>query len=254
MTVAQYLLLALVLCLSAILVFTKWGRGNRITLFAVAIIGIGGSVSAYYLMEFFYQDARQILVSDSTEPDAQQSVTTAQSEQEAKIETAASTAPAESGAGNTTTVDASNQLTLSYEGYGVIRFGDTVNQVEQVLGEPIIVDRETAEDLASCYRGSFAQYPGLVLMVEEGIITRADADASVQNALGISIGDGYDATLAKYPDAKIELQKYVIDGHEIALTMPGMDGYAIVLLEEDKKITAIRAGIDPSVYLVESCS
>lgn len=258
MTVAAYLIIALILIFAVLTFLTNWGKRNRSLSIAAAIICIGGPIGSYYLMQYFYDDLRQMLVADSAatpQPAASQTSEETPLEQ-ASIEEPTVSAPEPSSTGNTTVNEdrATNELALTYEGYGVIRFGDTVNQVEQVLGESITIGRDFADNLGTCYLGTFAQYPGLTLMVEEGVITRADADENIKNILDVAVGDSYEAVLAKYPEAKIEGQKYVIDGHEITMTVAGMEGYAILMLEDDNKITNIRAGLDPSVFLVETCS
>ncbi|PHR62520.1 MAG: hypothetical protein COA47_03875 [Robiginitomaculum sp.] len=141
---------------------------------------------------------------------------------------------------------------LDYRSYGPIRFGQTVASIEVELGEKITLTEYGAEDMTQCYMARFPRYPNALLMVEKGIVTRAEVDASVGNTLGVSVGDSFASVQAKFPNAEIELQKYVMNAHEITIhSSPA--GFSILLLEEAGKITQIRAGTAESVQYVEHC-
>ncbi|MBL4596679.1 MAG: DUF1311 domain-containing protein [Robiginitomaculum sp.] len=141
---------------------------------------------------------------------------------------------------------------LDYRSYGPIRFGQTVASIEAELGEKIALTENGAEDIEFCYMARFPRYPKALLMVEKGIITRADVDASVGNTLGVSVGDSFASVKTKFPNAEIGLQKYIDNAHEITIHSNPI-GFSILLSEEAGKITDIRAGTAQSVQLVEHC-
>lgn len=138
---------------------------------------------------------------------------------------------------------------LSFEGYGPVQFGAQLADVEQKMGaksEPL-----GASDPA-CSMVRFPAIQGVRFMVEQGKITRADADAGIANSLGIASGDTLDAAKKKAPTLEVGPHKYLPEGHY--LTVNSADGKAAIIMEEDgKAITKIRAGIQPAVAYVETC-
>lgn len=138
---------------------------------------------------------------------------------------------------------------LSAEGFGPLRFGMSLNEAEQALGAKAVLP-EGADPACSMVR--FAPLPTLRFMVEQGRVTRADADAGVANALGVAVGDGLAALRARYPKAELTPHKYDADGQY--LTFPSADGGAAIVLElSGGKVTRIRAGLQPAVGYVETC-
>ncbi len=138
---------------------------------------------------------------------------------------------------------------LSRERIGQVVFGESLQNVENVLGENVSNQVKNSE----CSMVSFKAYPGTLFMVEGGIVTRADAAADVPNVLGIKVGDSREAVLGKYPKAHVERHKYLEGGYYF--TFPSKDGKAAIVLEVDEdKVLDIRAGLQPSVSYVEHCS
>ena len=69
--------------------------------------------------------------------------------------------------------------------YGSIRFGSRLQDVEKSLKEKAKASSGEYE----CDFVTFSKYPGIMFMVEKGVITRADVvSASIPNALDIKIG------------------------------------------------------------------
>ena len=138
---------------------------------------------------------------------------------------------------------------LSDVSYGVIRFGDRLARAEQRLNEkatPGIGEY-------TCGYVTFRQYPGVEFMVEKGIVTRADiADASIPNILSVRIGTKLSKVKRRYPDVLIKRHQYEPDGHYLIFKSADQKK-AIVLEETAGKITAIRAGLEPSVEYAEGC-
>lgn len=138
---------------------------------------------------------------------------------------------------------------LDAEGIGAIRFGMTLEQVEQAVGTKASLPQPFDP---ACSMVRFAGLPKLRFMVENGVVTRADAEAGVDNALGIAVGDTLAAVRASHPEAQVSRHKYDENGHY--LTFPSADGRAAIILEESGgKVMKMRAGLQPAVAYVESC-
>jgi hypothetical protein len=138
---------------------------------------------------------------------------------------------------------------LSLEGYGPVKFGAELAQVERQLGI-----KPTAPGVSDpgCSMVRFQSLPGVRFMVEQGKITRADADAGVVNSLDLRIGDTLPAAQAKVATLEVGPHKYLPEGHYLTAKSP--DGRAAIIMEEDgKTITKIRAGLQPAVAYVETC-
>ena len=138
---------------------------------------------------------------------------------------------------------------LGAEGIGTIRFGMTLAEAEQATGAG--AERPTPFDPA-CSMVRFPALPKLRFMVESDKVTRADADAGVENAVGVAIGDTLAQVREKHPEAQVSTHKYDKNGHYV--TFPTADGKAAIILEESGgKVTKVRAGLQPAVAYVETC-
>ena len=138
---------------------------------------------------------------------------------------------------------------LSLEGYGPVKFGAKLADVAQKLGagaEP------SGASAPACSSVRFTALPGVRLMVENGIVTRADADPGTANSLALKVGDTLAQAKARYPQLEVGPHKYVPAGHYLTVKSP--DGRAAIVMEEDgKAITRIRAGLQPAVAYLEGC-
>lgn len=138
---------------------------------------------------------------------------------------------------------------LRDDSYGVIRFGDKLTTVERTLGE-----KASSETISpGCDYALFKSYPGVRLMVENQIVTRADVIApGIPTSLGISIGTPLTEIKRRYPQVLIEPNKYDEQGHN--LIFRSKDGKrAFVFYETKGIIQYIQAGQEPSVEYVEGC-
>ena len=141
---------------------------------------------------------------------------------------------------------ASGVPVLSFDGYGPIKFGMTLSDAATRLGA-----HSPAADPA-CSMVRFEAVPGVRFMVEQGAITRADADTGAANSLGLKVGDTLAHATAKHPGLVVGPHKYLPAGHY--LTMKSADAGAAIVIEEDGAgITKIRAGLQPAVGYVETC-
>jgi hypothetical protein len=138
---------------------------------------------------------------------------------------------------------------LSADGVGAVRFGMTLAQAEAATGDKASLP---APFDPACSMVRFPALPKLRFMVEEGIVTRADAEAGVGNAMGIAVGDTLAQVRAEHPEAKVTAHKYEADGHYVSF--PSADGGAAIIAEESGgKVTRVRAGLQPAVAYVETC-
>lgn len=143
----------------------------------------------------------------------------------------------------------STPLTLTSQGYGSVRFGQTLSDVEKALGDKA---QSSGVSDPACTYVKFDKLPGARFMVETGVITRAEADAGIPNELGLAVGDTVEQAKAKYPAVQVGPHKYVPEGNY--LTFKNADSNnAIVMEAEGAKITKIRSGIEPAVSYVEGC-
>lgn len=143
----------------------------------------------------------------------------------------------------------SSNPVLSTQGYGQVRFGAKLSDVEQTLGEQ---GKPPGKKEPACSSVRFDQLPGVRFMVENGVVTRADADGGTPNELGLAVGDTLDQARKKHPAIVIGPHKYVPAGHY--LTVRGADAKSAIVMEEDgQRITKIRAGLEPAVSYVEGC-
>jgi hypothetical protein len=137
---------------------------------------------------------------------------------------------------------------LSASGYGAIQFGQSLKVVEANLKETALPKKREP----GCDFVKFKKYPQIRFMVEDGIVTRGDAEAGVRNSAQVNVGMSLAKVKALHPRIRIEPHKYDDNGHYLILH--STDGSAAILFEEGSgKVTDIRAGKKPSVEYVEGC-
>jgi hypothetical protein len=148
-----------------------------------------------------------------------------------------------------TTSLAAESLILSDKSYGLVTFGGKLKAIEKKVGEK--AKGETGDK--GCDFVTFKKYPEIKFMVEDGIVTRADAlSPQIQNKLQIRIGTSLEEVKRRYPAVEIKPHKYDDTGHY--LLFKSKDGKRAILFEEGGgKVTDTRAGIEPSVEYVEGC-
>jgi len=147
------------------------------------------------------------------------------------------------------TVNCKDGVVLSEDGYGVIQFGSNLQEIERRLKEKAKSD--TGE--FDCNFITFRKYPGIMFMVEKGIITRADvASKTIPNVLRIKVGTTLAEVKRRYPKAIITPHKYDEKGHYVIFK--SSDGKRAMVFEETEgKIGSVRAGLEPSAEYVEGC-
>ena len=139
---------------------------------------------------------------------------------------------------------------MSVTGYGAVKFGAKLSNVEKMVSEHVAAPAD--DDEAACRYVQLRAYPEAQFMVEHGVITRADVSAKAKNSLNISVGARLEKVKAKHPSAHLEPHHYDPSGHYVIFK--SADGKAAIVMEEgDGKITDIRGGLEPSVEYVEGC-
>lgn len=138
---------------------------------------------------------------------------------------------------------------LTEKSYGPVMFGSSLKKIEKRVGEK--ARGETGDK--GCDYATFKKFPGIKFMVEDGIVTRADAiSPDIKNKLKINIGTSLDEVKWRYPAVEVKPHKYDPVGHY--LIFKSKDGKRAILFEEgDGKVTDTRAGIEPTVEYVEGC-
>ncbi len=144
---------------------------------------------------------------------------------------------------------AAENLVLSDKSYGFVTFGGKLMAIEKKIGEK--AKGETGDK--GCDFVTFKRYPGLKFMVEDGIVTRADAiSPEIQNMCQIRIGTSMEEVKRRYPKVEVKPHKYDEKGHYLILK--SKDGKSAIVFEEGGgKVTDTRAGLEPSVEYVEGC-
>jgi len=129
--------------------------------------------------------------------------------------------------------------------------GQTLQQAEAALGAPLLPVAPAAKDAARCHLRSAASQPGVSYVVDQGLVTRADAGPGVR-ALGAQLGDSVDAVISLYPDITRRDSDGVMSGTYLVLTDP--DGrHAVVMQAAGDTILAIRAGLSRAVESPQGC-
>lgn len=145
-------------------------------------------------------------------------------------------------------VACTEKAVLSSEAYGLVSFGSLLVDIERTLNESAS-RKETTPD---CGYVHFDRYPGVEFMVERGIVTRAEVNATVQNVLEVTVGTPLEQIKKAHPEVIVRPHKYTTNGfYLIFKTENGKN--AIVMEAVDGRIAYIRAGIEPSVEYVEGC-
>jgi len=141
---------------------------------------------------------------------------------------------------------ASGQI-LSPDGYGKIGFGQRLGAVERQLGQraaPRPAD-------PACSMVAFKRYPDVRFMVENGVITRADANRIVRNSAGITARMSVKDAQRHRPALTVGPHKYDENGQYLTLAK-GKDK-ALIFEASKGKLQRMHAGIKPAVEYVETC-
>lgn len=163
---------------------------------------------------------------------------------------------------------------LSIDGYGLIKFGDKLSDVEKKLGGKAIKNKENYDDGIygyDCGYVEFAKYPHVMLMVEKGVFTRVDGD--LESSIGLRVGDNVNNFLKIYKGKICKTNEWLYDSVQLFveqscsliittssdetpnLLFISKDGTkAIGAIEYEGKIQEIRGGLIQPVQYKEGCT
>jgi hypothetical protein len=141
--------------------------------------------------------------------------------------------------------------TISPQGYGVVRFGDKLS-LAQARMRQMATPSKTQRN-AACDYVKFNKYPGILFMVESGVVTRAESRTRwINNSARVRPGEALEAVQQRHPGIVVTPHKYDEQGHYLTLSSP--DGEKALVFEESRgKVNSVRAGLQPSVAYVEGC-
>jgi hypothetical protein len=148
--------------------------------------------------------------------------------------------------------DAPAPWDLTATGVGDIPFGSAVADVETLLGDSV----DPALLGLSC---GFVQPngapDGLTLMVENGLVVRADVvSGTARTAEGAAIGDTEERIEELYHTLRRGPHKYTTGAYLVVLPNAPADTVHRYVFETDgARVTRFRAGLFPPVEYVEGC-
>jgi hypothetical protein len=153
------------------------------------------------------------------------------------------------------------QPLLSLQGYGLIRFGDTVRQAERKLKQRAINDGEVIGD---CRYVKFGALGDVAFMVIKNVIVRADIEHHsvyfgnnykiARTNLNIEMGMPLTQAIKKHPFSVLEQDPWEQTG-SLRLRIASPDKRKSILLHHyEGKISSMRAGFTEDVNLVEGCA
>jgi hypothetical protein len=148
---------------------------------------------------------------------------------------------------------AESAWTVSAAGYGPIRIGWTVAELNTALNENV---RPTYQASDECDYIHPARLPVRVnLMVVKDTVVRVDVDTpGVLTEKGAGVGDTEQRISELYGPVKVQSHKYRPAGHNLIVTDPADSMLRIIFETDSGRVVRYRAGRRPPVDYVEGCS
>jgi hypothetical protein len=143
--------------------------------------------------------------------------------------------------------------TVSAAGYGPIRVGSTIAELNAALNESVRPAYQASEE---CDYVHPARLPGRVnLMVVKDTVVRIDVDTtSVLTDQGAGVGDSEQRISELYGRVTVQFHKYRPEGRNLIVTDPGDSMLRIIFETDSGRVVRYRAGRRPPVDYVEGCS
>lgn len=143
---------------------------------------------------------------------------------------------------------------LDFAGYGPVRTGMTVAELEGALG----IRYKLPGNPEPCFYLSDTHHPGVAFMIVDMHLARIDArDSTVRTVEGAGIGDDEARIESLFP-GRVDVQphKYVNGGHYLIVRPPAdAETTKRLIFETDGgRVTLFRTGRLPEVRWVEGCS
>jgi hypothetical protein len=143
--------------------------------------------------------------------------------------------------------------TVSAAGYGPIRVGSTIAELNAALNESVRPAYQASEE---CDYVHPARLPGRVnLMVVKDTVVRIDVDTTgVLTEQGAGVGDSEQRISELYGRVTVQFHKYRPEGRNLIVTDPGDSMLRIIFETDSGRVVRYRAGRRPPVDYVEGCS
>jgi len=143
--------------------------------------------------------------------------------------------------------------TVSAAGYGPIRIGWTVAELNAALTENVRPAYQVSDE---CDYVHPARLPGRVnLMVVKDTVVRVDVDTTgVLTDKGAGVGDSEQRISELYGPVTVQFHKYRAGGRNLIVTDPADSMLRIIFETDSGKVVRYRAGRRPPVDYVEGCS
>ena len=143
--------------------------------------------------------------------------------------------------------------TVSATGYGPIRVGWTVAQLNAALRENVRPAYQASDE---CDYVHPTRLPVRVnLMVVKDTVVRVDVDTTgVLTDKGAGVGDTEQRIAELYGPVKVQFHKYRPGGHNLIVTDPADSMLRIIFETDSGRVVRYRAGRRPPVDYVEGCS
>jgi hypothetical protein len=143
--------------------------------------------------------------------------------------------------------------TVSAAGYGPIRVGWTVDELNAALNENVRPAYQASDE---CDYVHPARLPGRVnLMVVKDTVVRIDVDTTgVLTDKGAGVGDSEERISGLYGPVTVQFHKYRPGGRNLIVTDPSDSMLRIIFETDSGRVVRYRAGRRPAVDYVEGCS
>ena len=142
---------------------------------------------------------------------------------------------------------------ITFFGIGAIKVGARVSRIRETVGVEF-KDAELSTSDESCQQYQIGNDDSLVIMAEDGIITRVETwDSRYRTASGAKVGDT-EAQVQRIYGRRLAIEQHTYDetGHYLIVRSKDRK-YALVMETDGKVVTGIRAGRSPSAEYVEGC-
>jgi hypothetical protein len=143
--------------------------------------------------------------------------------------------------------------TVSAAGYGPIRVGWTVAELNAALNENVRPAYQASDECDYVHPG---RVPTRVnLMVVKDTIVRIDVDTTgVLTDRGAGVGDTEQRISGLYGPVTVQFHKYRPTGRNLIVTDPADSMLRIIFETDSGRVVRYRAGRRPAVDYVEGCS
>lgn len=149
------------------------------------------------------------------------------------------------------------EIPVTYDAYGAVVFGMTVQEAENVLMETVTDlkgDGLASDTLMNraCLFVKFPSLPAAEFKVNFGVIKRVDTKVYHPTILNINGLASLEEIKAQHPSVNVMAHKYIENAYYLKF-LNTTKSNGIVYDYYDNKVQLIRAGVTPDVFHVERC-